>query len=145
MRFNNFFDAQLVFEATVEDSSQPQRRLRGHIALDNIDLGTWKEEQEQLLLNSLPGGHKEAAGPPGFGVGGSDGGFGGFGAGGGGLPPPPGVQGQDNILTNPCMGHCNFESSFCSWKNDQDDDFDWSLVSSLSWAILINFHLFSLF
>lgn len=119
---------QLVFEATAEDTGQTQRRLRGHIALDNIDLGTWKEEQEQMMFDAMPGGGpQDPAGQQGF-PGGPQGGFGGFGSAGGGMPPPPGGEGQDSILSNPCMGHCNFENSFCTWKNDQDDDFDWSLV-----------------
>lgn len=28
-----------------------------------------------------------------------------------------------------CKGHCSFEGGFCGWTNDEDDDFNWSLVS----------------
>jgi len=27
-----------------------------------------------------------------------------------------------------CRGHCTFEGGFCGWTNDEEDDFDWSLV-----------------
>lgn len=38
----------------------------------------------------------------------------------------------DNIALQPgaeCRGHCTFEGGFCGWTNDEDDDFDWTLVS----------------
>nr|CAD7264938.1 unnamed protein product [Timema shepardi] len=37
----------------------------------------------------------------------------------------------DNVARKPgseCRGHCTFESGFCGWRNDEEDDFDWSLV-----------------
>nr|CAD7201256.1 unnamed protein product [Timema douglasi] len=36
----------------------------------------------------------------------------------------------DNVARKPgseCRGHCTFESGFCGWRNDEEDDFDWSL------------------
>ena len=38
----------------------------------------------------------------------------------------------DNVAVRPgpdCRGHCTFEGGFCGWTNQNDDDFDWSLVS----------------
>lgn len=37
----------------------------------------------------------------------------------------------DNIAVKQgleCKGHCTFEGGFCGWINDEDDDFNWSLV-----------------
>jgi hypothetical protein len=28
-----------------------------------------------------------------------------------------------------CKGHCTFEGGFCGWTNDEEDDFEWFLVS----------------
>jgi hypothetical protein len=28
-----------------------------------------------------------------------------------------------------CKGHCTFEGGFCGWKNEEEDDFEWFLVS----------------
>jgi len=39
----------------------------------------------------------------------------------------------DKIRQNPgshCRGFCTFAAGFCDWRNEQGDDFDWSLVSS---------------
>ncbi|XP_063218533.1 MAM and LDL-receptor class A domain-containing protein 1-like [Bacillus rossius redtenbacheri] len=36
----------------------------------------------------------------------------------------------DNVGLKPgseCRGHCTFESGFCDWKNDEENDFDWTL------------------
>ncbi|XP_046406809.1 MAM and LDL-receptor class A domain-containing protein 1-like [Ischnura elegans] len=36
----------------------------------------------------------------------------------------------DNVALKPgldCRGHCTFEGGLCSWTDDEDDDFDWSL------------------
>lgn len=38
----------------------------------------------------------------------------------------------DNVARKPgseCKGHCTFEGGFCSWFNEEGDDFQWSLVS----------------
>ncbi|KAK4015400.1 hypothetical protein OUZ56_030380 [Daphnia magna] len=45
---------QLAFEAVVDNSVQSQRRLRGHFVLDNVDLGTWKEDENEKALNENP-------------------------------------------------------------------------------------------
>jgi hypothetical protein len=40
----------------------------------------------------------------------------------------------DGIKQNPgshCRGFCTFAAGFCDWGNEQGDDFDWDLVSSL--------------
>ena len=51
------------------------------------------------------------------------------------LPDPHrkyrGYVAVDNIVIKPgseCKGHCTFEGGFCSWSNEENDDFDWSLV-----------------
>jgi hypothetical protein len=31
-----------------------------------------------------------------------------------------------------CRGHCTFEGGFCGWTNDEEDDFEWFMVSSIS-------------
>lgn len=39
----------------------------------------------------------------------------------------------DSIRQSPgshCSGFCTFAAGFCDWRNEQGDDFDWSLVSS---------------
>jgi hypothetical protein len=45
---------QLAFEAVVDQSAQNTRRLRGHFVLDNVDLGTWKESENEKALNENP-------------------------------------------------------------------------------------------
>nr|CAH0101640.1 unnamed protein product [Daphnia galeata] len=46
---------QLAFEAVVDHSVQSStRRLRGHFVLDNVDLGTWKESENDKALNENP-------------------------------------------------------------------------------------------
>jgi len=30
-----------------------------------------------------------------------------------------------------CKGFCTFSAGFCDWDNDQDDDFEWSLVRNI--------------
>lgn len=87
--------SQLVVEAGADDSMSTQKRMRGHIALDNVDLGTWRDvegDEDSSSSNSVD---------------------------------------QDQLLSNPCMGHCNFDGGFCGWSNDQDDEFDWELVNPL--------------
>lgn len=51
------------------------------------------------------------------------------------LPDPfrkfRGYVAVDNIAIKQgleCKGHCTFEGGFCGWINDEDDDFNWSLV-----------------
>lgn len=37
----------------------------------------------------------------------------------------------DNVARKPgseCKGHCTFEGGFCTWFNEEGDDFQWSLV-----------------
>jgi len=62
------------------------------------------------------------------------------------LPDPfrkfRGYVAVDNIAIKQgldCKGHCTFEGGFCGWINDEDDDFNWSLVSkslhNISWLI----------
>ena len=63
--------------------------MRGHFVLDNVDLGTWKESENDKALNENP----------------------------------------DTLMVDPCLGHCNFDGGFCGWSNDQEDDFDWNLVT----------------
>ena len=77
-----------MFEAVAEEWNPNQKRLRGHIGLDNVDLGTWIDLENNNDVNN-----------------------------------------QGNLLSNPCLGHCNFDGGFCGWSNEQqDDDFDWRLV-----------------
>lgn len=87
-----FMTTKLAFEAIVDNSAQGQRRLRGHFVLDNVDLGTWKEREDDENVNENP----------------------------------------ETLMVNPCSGHCNFDGGFCGWSNDQEDDFDWTLVT---WAL----------
>jgi len=35
-----------------------------------------------------------------------------------------------------CKGHCSFEGGFCGWNNDEDDDFNWSLVRHLIYVFV---------
>jgi len=58
------------------------------------------------------------------------------------LPDPfrkfRGYVAVDNIAIKQgldCKGHCTFEGGFCGWINDEDDDFNWSLVKSLLYYI----------
>lgn len=40
----------------------------------------------------------------------------------------------DNVALKPgleCKGHCSFEGGFCGWTNEEDEDFNWSLVSGV--------------
>jgi len=32
-----------------------------------------------------------------------------------------------------CAEFCNFAGGFCDWKNDVEDDFDWTIVRILSY------------
>lgn len=79
----------MAFEAVVDNALQGQRRLRSHFVLDNVDLGTWRENEDEKPAGQTP----------------------------------------DNIMVDPCLGHCNFDGGLCGWSNDPDDDFDWNLVS----------------
>lgn len=51
------------------------------------------------------------------------------------LPDPfrkfRGYVAVDNIAIKQgleCKSHCTFEGGFCGWINNEDDDFNWSLV-----------------
>jgi len=33
------------------------------------------------------------------------------------------------------LGNCSFPGTFCEWKNDQDDDFDWEIGKGLTPSI----------
>lgn len=59
-----------MYEGLAKDLSDPFRKFRGYVAVDNI-----------ALRNGLE-----------------------------------------------CKGHCTFEGGFCGWTNDENDDFNWSLV-----------------
>lgn len=45
---------------------------------------------------------------------------------------------MDNIQQSPgsyCRGFCTFAAGFCDWGNEQGDDFDWALVSELTYYV----------
>jgi len=59
------------------------------------------------------------------------------------LPDPfrkfRGYVAVDNIAIKQgldCKGHCTFEGGFCGWINDEDDDFNWSLVNSSLYSLI---------
>lgn len=52
---------------------------------------------------------------------------------------------MDNISIkegSKCKGHCTFEGGFCGWINDEDDDFNWSLVKiQINTIIIVYFKM----